>query len=138
MTDQRRAPVKTDAEPVPEAYNAADAGSVGRRQSFAQLREKERLQGLAQIMQSREGRAWMYEHLATCGAFRSSFTGNSETFFREGERNVSLRVTADLMAHHEETYMLMLQEAKAANKAVISPRASRPDRAANEADESAA
>lgn len=138
MTEQRRAPVKTDAEPAPEAYNAGDPGSVGRRQGFAQLREKERLQGLAQIMQSREGRAWMYEHLAMCGAFRSSFTGNSETFFREGERNVSLRITADLMAHHEEGYVLMMQEAKASNKAVISPRASKPDRAANEADESAA
>lgn len=38
--------------------------------------------------------AWFV--LESAGIFQTSFTGNSETFFREGKRSVGLRLLAEL------------------------------------------
>lgn len=63
------------------------------------------------VMGTREGREWMWDILSTTGMYRSSFTGNSETFFREGERNIGLKLTAELTRDCIEEYTLMQKEA---------------------------
>ena len=63
------------------------------------------------IMSTREGRAWMWDHLSVCGVFRTSFTPNSlEMSFNEGQRNVGLRVLNDLHEHAFKEYQMMEAE----------------------------
>lgn len=62
------------------------------------------------LMSQPRGRRLMWRLLEETGLFRSSFTGNSETFFREGERNVGLKTMAILNEHCVEDYAQMLLE----------------------------
>lgn len=64
------------------------------------------------LMSDKRGRRIVWRLLEQTGVFRSSFTGNSETFFREGARNVGLKVLADLHEHAPEAYVLLLEEHK--------------------------
>lgn len=62
------------------------------------------------LMSVPRGRRIVWRLLEETGQFRSSFTGNSETFFREGERNVGLKITALIGQHCAEDYAKMLLE----------------------------
>lgn len=62
------------------------------------------------LMSQARGRRLVWRLLEETGQGRSSFTGNSETFFREGERNVGLKITAILGQHCVDDYAKMLVE----------------------------
>lgn len=62
------------------------------------------------LMSVPRGRRIVWRLLEETGQFRSSFTGNSETFFREGERNVGLKITALIGQHCAADYAKMLLE----------------------------
>lgn len=64
------------------------------------------------LMKDKRGRRIVWRLLEKTGMYRSSFTGNSETFFREGQRNVGLLLTAQIHEHSPEMYPVMLQEQK--------------------------
>lgn len=64
------------------------------------------------IMANKRGRRYVWRLLDLAGVFRSSFTGNSQTFFNEGQRNIGLMVLAQIHKHCPEAYLLMLQEQK--------------------------
>ena len=50
---------------------------------------------------------WLLEHTHV---FRTSFTGNSETFFKEGERNIGLKVFLRVQECDPEGYSMMARE----------------------------
>lgn len=62
------------------------------------------------VMEDKRGRRYVWRLLEQCGVFRSSFTGNSETFFREGQRNVGLKIISLIHEACPEKYALMLKE----------------------------
>lgn len=62
------------------------------------------------LMGSKRGRRIMWRLLERTGVWRSSFTGNSETFFREGQRNVGLWLMAQIHEVCPDHYALMLKE----------------------------
>lgn len=62
------------------------------------------------LMSSKRGRRIVWRWLERTGMFRSSFTGNSETFFREGQRNVGLVLMAQINDAAPDMYPVMLQE----------------------------
>lgn len=64
------------------------------------------------LMASKRGRRIMWRILDRAGVHRTSFTGNSETFFREGMRNVGLMLLAQITDVSPESYVLMLTEQK--------------------------
>lgn len=64
------------------------------------------------LMGDGRGRRVMYRLLERTGVFRSSFTGNSETFFLEGQRNVGLMLMAQIHEACPEQYTAMLKEQK--------------------------
>lgn len=45
-----------------------------------------------------------------CGTFGASYTGNSETFFREGRRAVGIELMADLQSLVPDLFIKMLSE----------------------------
>lgn len=62
------------------------------------------------LMSDKRGRRIFSRLLDTTGVYRSSFTGNSETFFREGARNVGLQLMAKVQEYCPEKYDLMVTE----------------------------
>ena len=63
------------------------------------------------LMSDKRGRRYMWRQLEKTGVFRSSFTSTSnETFFREGERNVGLRLLALINVHCPDRYNQMVTE----------------------------
>lgn len=62
------------------------------------------------LMGSKRGRRIIWRILERAGIFRSSFTGNAETFFREGMRNVGLSLLSQIHEACPENYTLMVKE----------------------------
>ncbi len=62
------------------------------------------------MLSDARGRRIVRRLLDTCGVYRTSFTGNSHTFFNEGQRNVGLVVIDKVHRHAPEQYTVMMQE----------------------------
>lgn len=62
------------------------------------------------LMGSKRGRRIVWRLLEKTGVFRCSFTGDNETFFREGQRNVGLILMAQINESCPESYTLMMKE----------------------------
>lgn len=105
---EQRAPARPTEQRPPQ--DAGDAEQVAQRKRKAADRERLRIAGLKRIVEHEDSRTWLWDLLGFCGIARSSFTGNSETFFREGARNVGLKVQAELVKHCPESYITMMKE----------------------------
>ena len=93
-------------------YNASDTKQI----RAAQKRNKnERALDdgvLLNLMQTQNGRAWMWRHLGRCHAFHTPFTAeNSVTNFRCGEQNIGLELIADLLRACPDQFIFMMREA---------------------------
>ena len=88
-------------------------GQERHREDVEQARKVERDQekaDFAWLMSDKRGRRFIWRMLETTGVYRSSFTGNSETFFREGSRNVGLKLISDIHEFAPDAYPMMLEE----------------------------
>jgi|TARA_R110000868_G_scaffold118335_1_gene313910 hypothetical protein len=88
------------------------AHDVNREQTDEQnrLAQQNELDDFKWLMSSKRGRRIIWRWLERTGVYRSSFTGNSETFFREGQRNVGLMLMAQINEVAVEQYAVMLKE----------------------------
>lgn len=84
-----------------------DRAEKARLEKHARQEEREDVKWL---MKSRQGRRIAWRLLELTGVFRSSFTGNNETFFREGMRNVGLVLMAQINEACPDQYTTMVQE----------------------------
>ena len=85
----------------------------------SQEREKDR-HAWALVMNLKEGRRVIRNILSMCGLYRSSFTGNSETFKLEGQRNIGLTIKRELENFDLENLLHLLNlEGKNKDKAKI-------------------
>jgi hypothetical protein len=92
--------------------NAADPTQVKEQaQKEKRGREKE-LDDVKFILSHRQGRRFYFRYLEECGVFKTSFTGNSQTFFLEGQRNIGLKLLSDLNEAEPEAYIVMIKENK--------------------------
>ncbi|HWT80867.1 MAG TPA: hypothetical protein VN648_18930, partial [Candidatus Methylomirabilis sp.] len=90
------------------SYNAANRKDVRRLEKQARLDERARLETTQSLMGTVAGRQWVYELLAQCHVFASSFSLNAhEAAFREGERNVGLMVLNEVMMASPDEYVQM-------------------------------
>lgn len=64
------------------------------------------------VLSDARGRRVMWWLLSVCGVFRVSFTGNSQTFFNEGMRNVGLQVMGRIMKVKPSVYEEMHRESQ--------------------------
>jgi hypothetical protein len=64
------------------------------------------------LMGEKRGRRVIRRLLEHTGVFRSSMTGNSQTFFNEGVRSVGLKLMNLINSSDLDNYVLMLKEAK--------------------------
>lgn len=74
-------------------------------------RKRDREDGdLRKVLSLPEGRRLIWKILAEAGVFRSSFTGNSETFYNEGRRRIGLFILNEIMTVKPEAFTQMQQE----------------------------
>src|SRR5216684_2102493 len=100
----------SDADEQP--FDAGDPVSVKRRRKDLSLAAREQGHALSSVMATVGGRAWMYDILVRCHVFSSSFNTNSMALaFSEGERNIGLKLIADIHEHCPNRYSEMMQEA---------------------------
>ena len=99
-----------------KTFNAADEEQVKtRKRKDERVRERE-LNDLRVVMATVEGRRFVWRLLEKAGVFRTSFTGNSTTFFNEGMRNMGLMVLGDVHEAAADAYIMMMNESKEGNQ----------------------
>lgn len=95
------------------SYDAGDEQQVNKRKRTAGRIRKEKESFLASVLAQKGGRAWLWEILEFTGTMRTSFSQDPhETSFKEGQRNVGLKIMADIMKAAPEQYAVMTEEAK--------------------------
>lgn len=85
------------------------------RQTRTKNTRQQEADDLKWLMSTEQGRRVAGRVLAMTGIHQSSFTGNSETFFKEGRRSVGLLLEAEITTHCFPEYLLMLKEHKERN-----------------------
>lgn len=83
------------------------------RKGAAKLARQVEADDFKWLMSCRQGRRVVHRLIAEAGVYRTTFTGNSETFFREGRRAFGLFLLEEATKHSPDEYLAMLAEAKA-------------------------
>ena len=90
--------------------NVADPKQVEKAGEKEKIRRRRELDDLIWVLSDPRGRRFVWRLLGKFGLFRSSFTGNSTTFFNEGERNAALFINTEVMEARPEAYLEMTLE----------------------------
>jgi hypothetical protein len=96
--------------------NAADPRQIREAKQTSREIRKQELKDVGLILSTIEGRRFFFRYLCECGIFKTSFTGSSETFFREGQRNVGLSLLADLNDADPTMYAKIMEENRKVNE----------------------
>lgn len=62
------------------------------------------------LMEDPRGRRFIWRILSMAGVFQNSFTGDNETFFREGKRVIGTTMIAEIHTLCPEKYFEMVKE----------------------------
>ena len=91
---------------------ASQEASANRRKDSEDRDRRQFSDDLKWLMSGPRGRRIVNRILVWCGIWRTSFTGNSETFFREGMRNIGLMLLGPISDTCPDQLALMMEEAK--------------------------
>lgn len=105
--------MKHDYDPLDLVGQARSKEEAERREQLARQNEAE---DIKKLMSHAWGRRLVWRMLEKAGMYRTSFTGNSETFFREGMRNFGIMLTALINDNCPEQYALMVNESRKPEK----------------------
>lgn len=95
----------------PLVTNASDPRQVEAAQTKASDKDEQDALDFEFILSTPAGRRFVWRYLEFTGVFRSSFTtSGSETFYKEGMRNVGLKLMNDINKINPEAYILMTKE----------------------------
>lgn len=97
----------TQRDPIDLRKQQQDAERLERA---AEARRRIDIEDFKSLMKLKEGRRFIWRVLSETGVYRSSFTGNSETFFKEGKRSIGLILIGELHTICPELYAVMVEE----------------------------
>jgi hypothetical protein len=97
--------------PLDVRANEAELEAAALDERVARDRE---ISDIRALMSTVPGRRFMWRLLDKAGIYKSSMTGNSQTFFLEGQRNIGLFLLAQVNDHCLDEYVQMLTENRAA------------------------
>lgn len=99
-------------EPKKDALvgNAADEKQVRSAKQKEQERALQEVEDLKFILGDKRGINFLRRMFVKTGLFRSSFTGNSTTFFNEGERNVGLWLSDECLKVNPAAYLQAIKK----------------------------
>lgn len=84
--------------------------AASKKQKDMKLSRDGQIEDFKWIMADKRGRRFMWRLLEVTGVYRTSFTGNSTTFFNEGMRNVGLIVMNEIHENCPELYETLIKE----------------------------
>ena len=91
-------------------FNASDENSVkNAKQKDKNIRDTE-VADVKLLLTKQWGRRLVWRILGQTGQHRTSFTGNSTTFFNEGARNIGLWLVDEVLLADTDMYLLMIKE----------------------------
>lgn len=79
-----------------EDYNAADEASVSKKEQDRKNERDQELDDIKEVLAMPAGMRFMRRLMVEGKVFQTTFTGNSQTFFLEGHRNLALKFFADV------------------------------------------
>tara|TARA_R100001377_G_C3192779_1_gene111300 strand:- start:2296 stop:2610 length:315 start_codon:yes stop_codon:yes gene_type:complete len=91
-------------------YDAGDPAHVKRKKTRAQIKREGENEDIKQVLETQSGRNYIWKLLTSCGIYKSSFTGNSTTFFNEGKRSIGLEMLEDILKTVPNAYAKMSAE----------------------------
>mgnify|MGYP003143769975 CR=1 FL=1 len=68
----------------------------------------DQLSALRDLLETDGGKEFFWRLLARCKLYETSFTGNSQTFFNEGKREIGLWVLSEIVAADPKAYANMM------------------------------
>lgn len=94
-------------------YDASDPKQVKEKANIFKVTETIKADAIREVMRSRSGRTWVHSLLEACHVWRSSFAVEPLAMaFAEGERNIGLKITAEVIEAAPTEYATMLREAE--------------------------
>lgn len=86
---------------------------MDRKETINFLRREQEIGDLKKVMETPEGRRFIWRILGEAGVFRLSFVAGSPdaTFFNEGARNNGLTLLNEIMTEVSGSFLLMQKEA---------------------------
>jgi len=96
----------------PLVKNASDESQIHNAKIKSRMKEESEASDLKFLLSTDQGRRFIWKLISKCGVFRQSFTGNSQTFFMEGERNIGLYILDAVMEADPDAYVKMYVQAK--------------------------
>lgn len=104
-------PLNPAPPPDPEVFDASDPAKVADRKKRWDRIEAQRMNGLRQIMESPDGRVWMWDLLAWCHVWGSPFNADANVhYFNSGMQNVGLKIMSELASKFPKAYLKLLEE----------------------------
>jgi hypothetical protein len=91
-------------------FNASNEQEVQRAKANDKNKRETELGDLRQLLNSKWGRRLIWRILEKTGQHRTSFTGNSTTFFNEGQRNIGLWLVDEVLLADTNQYLSMIKE----------------------------
>lgn len=91
---------------------AADPAKVKKQAQKSEMLRHREIEDIFNVLATPSGRRFVWRYLTDCGIFKTSFTGNSETFYKEGQRSIGLKLLADVNEADPSAYLKMLDEAR--------------------------
>ena len=93
-------------------YDASNRKQIRQAEKAAAVMERDRIEFLHNCLSTIQGRTWFYSLLADCHCFSQPPSFNPhQDYFALGERNVGLRIFAEIIAHCPDQYLTMMKEA---------------------------
>lgn len=81
-----------------------------RIQERAARLQREQLRDIAALLDRPEFRRYVKRYLTICNVFRTTFTGSSETFFKEGQRSIGTTMFGEIMQASPERFTEIMRE----------------------------
>ena len=91
--------------------SAADRKSIRRKEKESRIADRLRAEVIAGVMSSPAGRQWLWDTLASCHMFHTTFNGDAlASAFAEGQRAVGLAILSDIMLACPDSYIQAMRE----------------------------
>jgi hypothetical protein len=91
-------------------YDVGDEAEVKKRKTKAELRREQEIEDIRRALSNKATRNLIWRILGECGLYRLSFTGNSETFFKEGRRSIGQWLLNELNETDPKIYISLLSD----------------------------
>ena len=104
-------------------FDASNRKEIRRAEKAAAIADRQRAGVIQGLMQTSAGRAYIWDELAACHIFSTSFSLEAlQMAFAEGERNAGLRLMDSIMESAPEEFLMMWREKRDRERAKQQPR----------------